>query len=172
MKGYIKASETCTKKTNIVDASVFRLNKTISEQFLVSKQIFNYRQRKWRHSNYKRAMYEQLFTERRNGFNIVWYVHNLRNGSPFFNKLLINTKNFSCRLYSSCKLFVCCFIIKRLNKTMPRQFYSSNKNSFTLQNNFKYYVILLFREFDENQKSFEISWLFQLVQQDAIKNIP
>lgn len=30
-------------KQNMVDASVFRLNKTISEQFLISKQIFNYR---------------------------------------------------------------------------------------------------------------------------------
>lgn len=32
------------KQKNIVDASVFRLNKNnISEQFLISKQIFNYR---------------------------------------------------------------------------------------------------------------------------------
>lgn len=50
----IKHTDTQLKQ-NIVDASVsplllffvlFRLNKTISEQFLISKQIFNYRNNK------------------------------------------------------------------------------------------------------------------------------
>lgn len=66
----------------------FILNKTISEPFLISKQIFNYRQRKWRHCLPARPKWRQYclvcsFINWETVFHIL------------FNKLLINTDNVS-----------------------------------------------------------------------------
>lgn len=78
----------------------------ISEQFLISKQIFNYRnenedieQQQQHYKCVKRInMREFSFIQRQNGVNIVWFrfgIHKLRNGfSTYFNKLLINTAVF------------------------------------------------------------------------------